>query len=88
MTRTFVQRSELGESETKEGNEERGSVFQEFYEVIVRHGVIDLGKWNPSCLYGIRPFLRSRKATVRVGMVTLDMRMYSPPRRLYGLGSW
>ena len=35
VTRTSVQRAELGKSEAKERYEERGGVVQEFYEVIV-----------------------------------------------------
>lgn len=45
-------------------------------------------KRNSDCLYEIKLALRSRKATGRVGgIITLDIRIYSPPRRLYGLES-
>lgn len=61
MTRTFVNGAELRKPEAKERNEECGNVVQEFHEVVVRHGVVNLGKGNPSCLYKIRLPLRPRK---------------------------
>jgi hypothetical protein len=54
----------------------------------VRHGVVNFGKRNPSCLHRDRLWVRLRKTASRVDdFITFDMRIYSPPRRLYGLES-
>ena len=65
MARTSVQRAELGKSEAKERDEECGGIVQEFYEVIVRHGVVNPGKRDPGCLERIRRPLRSPEVTAR-----------------------